>query len=409
MKFKKALICLCILGSTVTTVEASTLTDLINSKTETQQAIQEDSNKKDKVQGKINNLVPKITELAMKQANLQEEINEKQAEVDKTRRALKKAKKKRKKQYEAMKERIRVIYENSTRNEVYEAIDNFSDFLNKGDYVKDLSESDDMLYEQYKATEAEVSKLKAKLEKEKADLDKTKEGYDAKRAELDAKKAELDAKVAELQGRIDINNGVLLDLDSQIEAEEERLRAKVGGIGDSIGRVQIIAQKLKDVGYPDTAISAILGNLYQENRAFEPILGDRSCGYGIAQWTSGGYDVFMAYCNVYGNDPCTLEGQVDALIETLNDKPARYPSYIQPYIDASMGLIQPTPPDTLKNILMSDQYTVEQKTWYFCCMYEMPYYENSKLYETRVPKAEVYLASIQDLVGVSQEPQTEQQ
>ncbi len=128
-------------------------------------------------------------------------------------------------QYEAYKERIRVMYENGSSNyfEILLKADSFSDFLNKYEIVKQISEYDSNMLDKLNKTRQEIEDNKAQLEAVKAEkvekvnaLNVSKQNVEAKSREKDAMVARLDNDIKSLENKL-----------AQQDAEENAIRAQI--------------------------------------------------------------------------------------------------------------------------------------------------------------------------------------
>lgn len=123
-------------------------------------------NKQDKLEGELKDVRKKLSNLISKQNELESEINSTQNQIDKTQAELEVAQEKAQEQYEAMKIRIKFMYENSSSDNLWTAIfesNGIVDMLNRVEYISTIYESDRALTEQYKATVAEVEEKERQL------------------------------------------------------------------------------------------------------------------------------------------------------------------------------------------------------------------------------------------------------
>ena len=115
--------------------------------------------KQDEVESELKDVRSQLSKLMSKQNELKAEINDTEAALKKTQAELATAKQKADEQYEAMKLRIKYMYENSSSDNLWTAIlesDGIADMLNRVEYVSTIYESDRQLTEQYKETVAQV-------------------------------------------------------------------------------------------------------------------------------------------------------------------------------------------------------------------------------------------------------------
>lgn len=128
-----------------------------------------------------------------KLAKITEELNVTEQQLESTRKslketgkALKRAQKVEKSQYEAMKKRIRFLYEMGGNGllEVLLSAEDFADFLNKAEYISSIQEYDRMMLDRYRETKEVIAGKKKELSKQEASLDSLKEQQEAKQQEV---------------------------------------------------------------------------------------------------------------------------------------------------------------------------------------------------------------------------------
>ena len=126
--------------------------------------------KKDAVEEEIDELDGTLVELMSSIALLEEEIENKKEEIVQVQEELEDAIKREETQYEAMKKRIKFMYEkgNSTYAQLLFESKSISDMMNKADYIEKLYAYDRKLLLQYQETRQEVADLKEALEEEKS-------------------------------------------------------------------------------------------------------------------------------------------------------------------------------------------------------------------------------------------------
>ena len=111
--------------------------------------------KQNEVQSEIKDVKKKLSSLLSKQDKLEKEITTVQKNLDATQIELEAARMDAQKQYEAMKIRIKFMYENGSDDNIWTAIiesKGMADLLNRVEYISTIYKSDRALTEQYKAT-----------------------------------------------------------------------------------------------------------------------------------------------------------------------------------------------------------------------------------------------------------------
>ncbi len=190
----------------------------------------------------ITQLDGELTEIQNKIEDLKKQIEEKERQIEKTTDELIEAEAIQKAQYEAMKKRIRFMYErgDALYFELLIESGTFSDMLNKAEYIEMLSEYDRMKLNEYIATTELIRLTKEVLEEEKETLQETKETVeeeeknlqalmDAKAAELSKVKTDIAGKesaIAEYEAEIKAENAAIAALEKEVAADKAALYSR---------------------------------------------------------------------------------------------------------------------------------------------------------------------------------------
>lgn len=150
------------------------------------------------LQGELNNLNQELNGLSGEMDTLSQKMEETVAAMESTQKRMEEAQKKGEKQYEDMKLRIKYIYEagDTTFLELLCSAENMSDFLNKTDFVQNVSEYDRDMLQQLKNTQDEIQEEGEKLEEQRASLVETQE-------QLAAKRTSLESRISSTSGQLD--------------------------------------------------------------------------------------------------------------------------------------------------------------------------------------------------------------
>lgn len=145
------------------------------------------------ITAEINQLDDLLVEIIASVSMIEDEIEEKREQIEETKAELEIAKQNEKEQYEAMKIRLKYMYEHGgtdSYTEMLIASRGISDALNRSDYIEKVYEYDkNMLDEFVKAKEA-VEQIKLQLEEEESELLTS-------QYELEREKEEMDALIEE--------------------------------------------------------------------------------------------------------------------------------------------------------------------------------------------------------------------
>ncbi len=194
----------------------------------------------------LNNYITKIdaslTDVQQNIDSLEEQITVKEGQIETTTQELAEAEEIQKNQYEAMKKRIKFMYERGgvIYLELLMESGSFADMLNKADYIESLSAYDRMKLDEYIATTELITLTKEALEEEKATLDEAKETKEAEQANLEnllnQKSAELnsvqasitdkEAAIKEYEAEIKAENAAIAALEKEVAADKEALYSR---------------------------------------------------------------------------------------------------------------------------------------------------------------------------------------
>ena len=197
------------------------------------------SNYVTKLDGDMEQIQDKISELT-------DLITDKEEEISKAEADLEEAERIQLDQYNAMKARIKCMYEkgDSYYLELLFKSKNFGDMVNKADYIEQLSSYDKKKLEEYIANCEYVEACKLSLESEKQTLDEAKAQVEEEEANLekliDNKKHEIDAKeydisnkeqaIKEYEADLAEQNAVISALEAAVKEQKKKLLEESGNV-----------------------------------------------------------------------------------------------------------------------------------------------------------------------------------
>jgi len=170
----------------------------------------------EKLRGELGNVNSEIYEISGDMTDLEYQISVTEKEIEVLNLRLEETQASVDRQYEYMKTRIQYMYENSLEqswNYVL-ASANFSEMLNRLEYIQQITTRDHQLMEEYKATIEAVNICKQDLEEKKAELE-------SQHGELKNKQDSLLNSVENLNSDIQKNEELSEDLQKQIQAMKE--------------------------------------------------------------------------------------------------------------------------------------------------------------------------------------------
>ena len=172
-------------------------------------------------------------------------------EIIRTEDALAAAEEDEQKQYSDMKNRIKYMYENgnATLLEMLFSAENMTDFLNKADFIENLSEYDRSALEDLMQVHQEIEDQKATLEEQQASLSELQKTFDTQKSELQAKADATSTDLAAVREK----------LTAAKEAEAARIAQEQASWETSAGGGSVINGGPIDVSADDvTLLAAIL-------------------------------------------------------------------------------------------------------------------------------------------------------
>ena len=190
----------------------------------------------------ISELDASLTEIQKKIDALNDTIGKKEAEIKKTGEDLEEAERTQEAQYDAMKKRIKFMYERGDKLyfELFVGTGSFSDMLNKAEYIEMIASYDRKKLNEYVATTELIALNKQALEEEKETLDLAKSNKEEEEGKMqtliDAKGVELnnvstdikskEAAIAEYEAEIKAENATIAALEKEVAADEAALNSR---------------------------------------------------------------------------------------------------------------------------------------------------------------------------------------
>lgn len=200
-----------------------------------QDQVNELSEEQKGIDSEIAALSNEIAEIMASISLLEEEIEAKKAEIEQAKLDLEEAMRIERAQYEAMKVRIREMYESgdSTYLDILFKATSMESLLNKADYVEKLHEYDRRMFTNYQTARQNVEILKEELEIEESELEAAQEGLEEEmdsvetaRAELEEISADYAMQISKAKQQAEVYKTQIKQRNAQIkQIEEEERRA----------------------------------------------------------------------------------------------------------------------------------------------------------------------------------------
>ena len=182
-------------------------------------------------------------------ATIETLIAEKEAGIEATRLKLEEAKEQEAQQYEAMKERIKFMYErgDTAYIELFFESDSFADFLNKSEYVEKLSQYDRRMLQEYVDLQEEIADDEQILQDERDALDVLRVDVETKQNEVAGLVMETSSSVASYEDQISEKERELLEYEKRLEQSENDIATLQAKLEEEMK----ISQKAAQMGFSD--------------------------------------------------------------------------------------------------------------------------------------------------------------
>ena len=193
----------------------------------------------------LSELDAQLTELAKQLDTLQDQYSEKRAELDLVSQQLTDAEKEASVQRENMALRIQYMYENSTGNGLLDAVfssDDFQDILTRAANIKELSEYDRELLEQYVSVCEEIEAKRAEVEEEQEEIGKLEDQSVEKRAEIQTIYEKTLSDIQEMADSIEEGQEEEARLLASIQEQEEELAVWLVPAAQQVATAEYYAQ-----------------------------------------------------------------------------------------------------------------------------------------------------------------------
>lgn len=235
------------------------------------------------IQAKIDELKTLITEK-------EEQITQKTKELEEA-LAVQQA------QYEAMKSRIKFMYEKGDMlyMELVFSAESFGEMLNKADYIEMLSSYDRKMLDEYVAYAEYVALCKESLEEEKTVLDEAKATVEEEEASLNALIAVKEQEIYNVSSDIKNKEQAIKEYEADIATQNETIKALEAAVAEERKRLAAEQGRKYDGGvftWPAPSSSRISDDYGTRTH---PILGIQQFHNGVDLAAPGGSPILAVY------------------------------------------------------------------------------------------------------------------
>lgn len=179
------------------------------------------------LQTQLGNLNSELSAIGENLESLEQQIQDKKEEIARTEEELNAAIERQERQYQGMKKRIQFLYERgqTVYLELFLKSKSLSSYLNRSEYVEQLSAYDRKTLENYIALKEEVAAKKAQLEQEKEELDTLQAQAQEEHGRVSGLVSSTAGSIAVYSDQISAAEAVAEDLKNQLDAKNSELKA----------------------------------------------------------------------------------------------------------------------------------------------------------------------------------------
>lgn len=264
---------------------------------QTQENIDELNAQKDSLQGTLTTLNTELSQVSNNLSELEDKIAAKEAEIEalnddilQVQEDLEEATRLKDEQYEAMKQQIKFMYEKSDYLylELFFSAGNFSDFLNKNNYIEQLSAYQQKVLQDYKDAQAKMEAKEAELQLDMAQLEADKTELDDYRVQVMAEQSRVSGLVSQTSKSINATAGQISDAEAaalayeqQIKEQDENISVLKAKLAEEIRMAELAAQSswrdISEVSFGE-GDRYLLANLIYCEAGAEPYEGQVAVG-----------------------------------------------------------------------------------------------------------------------------------
>ena len=213
---------------------------------------------KDSLQGALSTLNTELSQVSNNLSDLEVKISDKEAEIESLDQEIERVQEEltiaiqlKEEQYKAMKDQIKFIYERSDNLylELFFSAGSFSDFLNKNNYIEQLSAYEEKVLQEYKdaqaameAKEEELRLAMEMLEKDKEELDEYKVQVVAEQSRVSGLVSKTSNSISATASQISEAEAEALAYEQRIKEQEENITALKAKLAEEIRMAQLASQ-----------------------------------------------------------------------------------------------------------------------------------------------------------------------
>ena len=187
-------------------------------------------------------LASQLEKIASDMEDIQGKIEKKEEELFAKEEELSQAKVEENEQYEAMKKRIKYMYENGNAQfiEILLESQTIADFLNKAEYISTISEYDRDMLDEFQAVVKKVEKQETEIRDEYEEMNDMQDELIAKQDEVSTLVSEKEAQISELDSQLGDTNKKLAELEAAAAAAQRKQTEASTGYVEGGGGASVV-------------------------------------------------------------------------------------------------------------------------------------------------------------------------
>lgn len=264
---------------------------------ETEENLDKLNEQKNSLQGALSTLNTELSQVSNNLSELEAKITDKEAEIEaldqdiaQVQEELQTAIALKDEQYESMKQQIKFIYEKSDYLylELFFSAGSFSDFLNKNNYIEQLSSYEEKVLQDYKDAQAAMEAKEAELQLAMDQLERDKEELGEYKVQVVAEQSRVSGLVSKTANSINATDSQISEAEAEalayekrIKEQEENITALKAKLAEEIRLAQLASQSswrdISEVSFAD-GDRYLLANLIYCEAGGEPYAGQVAVG-----------------------------------------------------------------------------------------------------------------------------------
>lgn len=247
--------------------------------------------------GYVEELDANLTNIQEKINELKEMITQKEEEIEQKGIELEEAISVQQQQYEAMKTRIKFMYEKGDTMylELILGSESFGDMLNKAEYIEKLSAYDRKKLDEYVAYAQYVGLCKEELEEEKDVLSKAQEAVEEEEASLNALIAEKEQEIYKVSSDIQSQEAAIREYEAEIAAQTSTIKTLEAAVAEERKKLAEEQRRKYDGGVFTFPVASYTRISEEYGNRIHPILKVPQFHNGIDIAAPGGTAIYAAY------------------------------------------------------------------------------------------------------------------